>query len=214
MTGDRDERTRWNARYRRLGGAEPKMTPPAALHRMADHLPEPGRGSDLAVDLAGGHGGAGLYLGRRRFAPMVVDVSDVALGLAASRSEQLGLDLSTVRLDLDRSTLGEILGHPEFLARSGGRPPILITCFHYLQRTLLSSIARDLPPGSTFAAAVGTTTNLERNERPPARFLLQPGELRSLVVPGAEPIGDDLVVVHDDEGWHGTDLHEAELVVR
>jgi hypothetical protein len=58
-------------------------------------------------------------------------------------------------------------------------------------------------------AAVATTTNLERHRRPPARFLLDPGELARLVV------GDRasrLRVHHRREGW-ADDRHRAEIAV-
>ncbi len=211
MSGIDDDRTRWNARYAasggqdgsdRVGDAEPVVVPPAALVRLIGLLPTGG----TAVDLAGGDGGAALFLAGLGFRPVVVDVSDVALARAEQRAASADRRLHTLRLDLAKADLGSVLSDPMIAGRQ--EPVRLVTCFHYLQRDLLGSVAAHLPPGATFAAAIATTTNLERNARPSARFLLEAGELATLVM------GDGgLDLIHHDEGWHGSDHHEAELVV-
>jgi hypothetical protein len=195
------DRERWNERYRERDAEAPgaEVHPPSPLVRMATMLPPGG----VAVDLAGGDGGGALFLAERGFATTLVDVSDVALERAARLAEHRHLELRTERFDLAGLGLGRVL---ELL---GPPPPDVVTCFHHLQRPLLASVADDLPPGALFLAAIATTTNLERHERPPARFLLEPGELVELVVGD----GSQLQVLHRREGW-ADDRHRAEIVVR
>lgn len=203
---DVDDRQRWNERYEardrtapadRAAGPEP--SPPTPLLRMVSLLPIAGR----AVDLAGGDGGAGLLLAGRGLPTTVVDVSDVGLRRADGFARRHGLDLGTLRFDLRGHRLGEVL------AAVGGPAPAVVTCFNFLDRTLLASVATDLPSGCRFLAAIATVTNLERHERPPARFLLERGELESLVLgDGARP----LRVLHRREGW-ADDRHRAEIAV-
>lgn len=200
-TGDR---RRWNERYRVREVANPagpvgsEPNPPRPLERMASLLPPAG----VAVDLAGGDGGAALFLGGRGLEPTLVDVSDVALARAESLARSHHLSLRTVRHDLAGRPLGQIL------TRLGGSSPAIVTCFNYLDRVLLGSIPTELPVGCRFMAAVATTTNLERHPNPSARFLLDPGELADLVV----GVGSRLSVLHRREGW-ADDRHRAEIVV-
>ena len=172
---------------------------PSPLVRMATLLPPEG----IAIDLAGGDGGGALFLAARGLETTLVDVADVALERAARRAEHRALSLRTRRIDLTGLGLAEVLELAET------PQPDVVTCFHHLQRTLLASVADDLPRGSLFLAAIATTTNLERHDRPPERFLLQPGELAELVVGD----GSAVTVLHRREGW-ADDRHRAEIAVR
>lgn len=203
---DVDDRQRWNARYgardrtvprRSSDGVEP--SPPSPLLRLVSVLPASG----AAIDLAGGDGGAGLLLAARGLATTVVDVSDVGLGRAEAFARRRHLDLRTVELDLRGRRLGEVL-------RVIGEPlPAVVTCFNFLDRTLLASVGDDLPIGCRFVAAIATVANLERHARPPGRYLLERGELASLVSGGA---GRRLALLHRREGW-ADDRHRAEIAV-
>ena len=201
-----DAAARWNTRYRGLeteaSSAALELRPPASLRRLEPFLPAP----TVAVDLAGGNGGGALWLAERGFDPVLVDVSDVALTQASDVAALRSLPLRTACVDLAGWPLATILD--EVPADVG-----LVTCFHYLNRALLSSIGAGLPPGAVFMAAIATETNLERNARPSARFLLKPGELAALVLGDGSP-GTELEVLHSNEGWTDTGHHEAELVVR
>lgn len=201
-----DDRSRWNARYQDQTATTELPSPPGALVRYGHHLPEAGVG----LDLAGGRGGGALWLARRGLQAVLVEVSDVAIELAAEAARAADLALKTVQLDFTGLTLGQILDRTE---GSGNTAPVrAVTCFHYLQRELLGSVARDLPVGATFMAGIATTTNLERNPRPSARFLLQPGELEQLVT--GDQRAPRLEILHSEEGWDDSDHHEAVLVVR
>ena len=204
---------RWNARYRDLAASEPdhgeagdhRIGPPGALLRFEDLLP----GAGVAVDLAGGPGGCALHLAARGLTAVVLDISDVALAIAERRAAAAGGPLVTIQADLEDHSLGSAL------AKVRGRLPeaeiTLVSCFHYLNRRLLATVAKDLPPGAVFAASIATIANLQRNARPPRRFLLEPGELFRLVVGGQ---AEGLEVLRSDEGWHDGHHHEADLVVR
>lgn len=204
---DQTDADRWNARYldqaKEDGGVpDPsRFDPPEVVVRLASHLPDQG----LAVDLAGGNGGAALYFGQLGLDPVLVEVSDVAIAQASDRAAELDQPLQTLQFDVAGRTLGEVL------ANLGPGKLAVVSCFHYLERPLLASIAEDLPPGAVFMASIATTTNLERNERPAPRFLLEPGELLALVAPGQDHGG--LTVLHWTEHWNPGEHHEAELVV-
>lgn len=51
-----------------------------------------------------------------------------------------------------------------------------------------------------------TRTNLARHEKPPARFLLEDGELPGLI--------QGLRIEHYEEGWLSEGRHEAVVVAR
>ncbi|MEM7274934.1 MAG: class I SAM-dependent methyltransferase [Actinomycetota bacterium] len=211
-TGDPpDDRTRWNRRYAAVAPLD-DPGPPAAMARLAGALPDPaGLQAGPVVDLAGGTGEGARLLGRRLRRPAVlVDVSDEALSIAADRAAEDGTALTTFRLDLAGRELSDVVADLCSRPGFGPIPPSVVTCTHYLDRTLLGSVAAGLPPGGAFGCSIATVVNLERHQRPSARFLLEPGELPALVV--GSTIAVD--VLHQEEGWTPEGTHEAALVVR
>ncbi len=199
-----DDRRRWNDRYRARAASDTGSGAERAgpLARLLSVLPTEGR----AIDLAGGDGGVARFLAARGLSATVVDVSDVALERAAASATAADLDVTTHRLDLAGRSLGQVLG--AVLGAVGPPAPTVVTCFNYLDRALLASVADGLPTGCRFLTAVATTTNLERNDRPGPRFLLDPGELVELVAGGA----DRLRILHRREGW-ADGRHRSELAV-
>lgn len=203
--GDSTDRDRWDARYRArdraepAGGPGPSPHPPSALFRLAALLPDRGR----AIDLAGGDGGGGLFLARRGLDAVVVDGSTAALDRARAFAAADGIPLTTMAMDLDGVALSMVL------SAVGPPAPSIVTCCNFLDRRLLASVADGLPSGARFLAAIATTTNLERHPRPSRRFLLEPGQLASLVLGSSS---ERLRVLHRREGW-AEDRHLAELVV-
>jgi SAM-dependent methyltransferase len=179
-------RERWNQRYRDGAGlAEPS----AFLEEAAGFLPESGR----ALDLAGGAGRHALWLARRGLDVTLVDVAEVGLEKAAARAEALGLTITTERRDVESD------GAP-------AGPWDVVLSFHYLWRPLFAELPQLLAPGGVVVYCQPTVSNLEKNPRPSARFLLEDGELATLVPA-------ELEVLTLEEGWHG-DRHEARLVAR
>ena len=82
----------------------------------------------------------------------------------------------------------------------------LIVSFYYLQRSLFDVFADALAPGGLLVFAQPTMSNLQRHTKPPARFLLEDGELPGLVR------GLEIVRYHED--WQKEACHEARLVAR
>ena len=82
----------------------------------------------------------------------------------------------------------------------------LILCSYFLQRSLFAAFPELLAPGGLLVFFHATRSNLERNARPPAAFLLDDGELVGLA--------GSLEVVRYEEGWFEEGRHEARLVAR
>ncbi|MEL7157634.1 MAG: class I SAM-dependent methyltransferase [Actinomycetota bacterium] len=180
MTSDRD---RWNERYR--SGEEGGT--PLLLGRELHLFPRSGR----ALDVAGGTGQAAAILAARGMSVTVADVSDVALEQAAARAERSNLDVTTLCVDLTAEPLP-------------AGPWDLITCFNYLDRALFPAMIEALAPDGLLALTIATRTNLERNEHPSARFLLDDGELPTLLA--------ELSLLHYREGWGLDGRHCAEAI--
>ena len=180
-----DDRSYWNQRY----SDQPWPDEPSPwLIENAGLLRSPG----AALDIAGGTGRNALWLAEHGWDLIVVDVSDVALALATDGARALDVRLSTVLSDLSADALP-----------SG--PWNLVMLFHYLERDLFPKIEAILQPGGIVIGSLATTTNLERNTRPPLPYLLEDGELPSLL--------GELEVLEYEEGWLG-DRHDARFVAR
>lgn len=178
----------WDARYE--GSERPNVVNSPAL--VASEFVKITSGSRV-LDVACGWGDAGLHCAQLGAEVTFVDVSAVALNAVEARAASLDLTVSTVVEDLT----------------TGSVPPgpwDLITCTHYLDRLLLPRLVEALSPNGQLACAIATTTNLERHERPSARFLLELDELPTLI-PTAE-------VVHYSEQWRANGVHEAWLVAK
>jgi len=182
------DQRKWDARYAERG---PQARPPARFLELAqDQLPREGR----ALDVAGGDGRNALWLAERGLEVTICDVSPEGLANAQTLAEERGLRLETLSLDL---TSGDF---PQ-------GPFDVILSFHYLQRDLFPRFAAALRPGGVLLFCQPTLSNLERNPHPSARFLLEDGELASLVP-------DSLEVLSLEEGWLEEGRHEARLIAR
>ena len=181
------DRDKWNARYQERGPQE--QEPAAFLLSLDELLPSSGR----ALDVAGGAGRHAVWLARRGLDVTLVDVSDEAITLAEAAAGVAGVSLASQVADLETDPFP--VG-----------PWDVIVSFYYLQRSLFNVFASALAPGGLLVFAQPTASNLERHARPPARFLLDDGELPRLV--------SDLEIVRYDEGWQADGRHEARLVAR
>ncbi|MCL1600356.1 MAG: class I SAM-dependent methyltransferase [Actinomycetia bacterium] len=181
----RDDRSYWNQRY--SDQPWPDEPSPWLIHN-AGLLPSPG----AALDIAGGTGRNALWLAEHGWELTIVDVSDVALALATDSARGLDVRLTTVLSDLSADDLP-----------SG--PWNLVMLFHYLERNLFPEIEAILQPGGIVIGSLATTTNLERNTRPPLPYLLEEGELPSLI--------GKLEMLEYEEGWL-SDRHDARFVAR
>ncbi len=191
MTTDAE---RWNSRYS-------QATPPQEIspHEL---IIDAVSGQDFpplprAADIACGWGDAGLWCAQRGFETTCFDVSTTALEAVARRAEDGGISIATA--EHDTTVDGVPVG-----------PWDLLCCVHYLDRAMLQSLSSQLRPGGIAAVAIATTANLERHDRPSARFLLEPDELSSLVAPE----GSGMEILRSDEAWRDNGVHEAWLVSR
>jgi hypothetical protein len=180
------DRARWNRKY---SCAQPPALPSGVVLEMEPYLPKHGR----ALDVAGGAGRHAIWLAQRGLDVTLADVSDVAIEQAALRAAAAQVKICPIRVDL--------LDEP-FPAG----PWDLIMSVLYLQRSLFPEYLRNLRIGGTLLVVQPTTVNLERHDKPPRDFLLQPEELRRLVS------GLELVFYRED--WSRDGRHDAVTVVR
>ncbi len=179
------DRDRWNVRYR----DEDVPVEPSPWLTSLEMLPTSGR----ALDIAGGAGRNAVWLAERGLDVTLVDVSDEALTIAAETARAAGLTIDARHIDLVVDPLPP-------------GPWDVVVCFHYLQRDLFPAMLAELAPGGLLVAELATVRNLERRDRPERPYLIDEGELPTLVAP--------LEIVVFDEGWHADDRHEARLVAR
>ncbi len=183
-TGDRD---RWNAKWSSAGVGTSHGSKLVDL--LSPWLPESG----TVLDVAGGASSDSLEFARRGLDVTVADVSDVGLGKARELARAEGFEISTVEVDLEADPLP-------------AGPWAVITVANYLQRDLFAAMAERLAPGGVLGVVIATTRNLERHDRPGAAFLLEPGELPTLL--------GDVEILHHSEDWRANGRHEGHLVAR
>ena len=82
----------------------------------------------------------------------------------------------------------------------------VILSVQFLWRPLFEVFAQELAVGGKLVVVQPTRSNLQRHEKPPAPFLLDDGELPTLVA--------GLSVEHYEEGWLADGQHEAVIVAR
>lgn len=181
-----EDRRKWDSRYAQEAAPE---EPSKLLLELADYLPKEGR----ALDLAGGAGRHAIWLARRGLDVTLADISQVGLSLAKRRAERAGVGIETSAVDLatDEFPIG---------------PWDLIVSFHYLWRPLFSVFPQMLAADGILFFVQPTRKNLQRHAKPPAQFLLEDGELSSLI--------NGLEVLHYQEGWSSENRHDAVVVCR
>ena len=179
---------RWDARYATDGAPS---EPSSFVVAQADRLPASGR----ALDLAGGGGRHAIWLAGRGLDVTLVDVSEVGLRIAGKRAADAGVTLRLLQRDLIAEPLPD--------------GPFDVVLVHgFLHHDVLDRVPTVLAPGGWFLWSQATTTNLERHDRPPRRFCLEPGEMAAI----ADRLGLDVVELQ--EHWTPEDTHRAELVAR
>jgi tellurite methyltransferase len=182
-----EDREKWEARYAEASAAP--AIPSVHLTNLDHLLPRTGR----ALDVAGGAGRHALWLAARGLQTTLVDIAPRALAIAQSRAQEQGLHLDTHCVDLETDALPE-------------GPFDVIVSMHFLLRSLWPSMRVALAPGGWLVVVQPTIANLERHARPPAAFLLAPGEAREMVA--------GLEIVSYAEGWSLEGRHEAVVVAR
>jgi SAM-dependent methyltransferase len=111
----------------------------------------------------------------------LIDISAVALEMAGRAAHDRGLDLELIQADLRTEPVP-------------AGPWDLVVCLNYLQRPLLPALASVLAHEGIFVVELATRTNLEQHDRPPLEFLLDEGEILTLL--------RDVEILEHDEDWH------------
>ncbi len=183
-----EDRIRWDTRYA-SGSHVPPEAPAEFLLHAARWLPSRGR----TLDVAGGAGRNAVWLAQRGLETTLVDISPVALEIAARRAANCGVSLVLLCRDLECEPMPE-------------GPWDAIVCCDYLHRPLFARFAAELALGGTLVVMHPTRSNLLRRDKPPPAYLLADGELPRLVA--------GLEIVRYTEGWTADARHEARLVAR
>ena len=179
---------RWDARY---AAGDAPTEPSAFVVSQGDRLPSAG----TALDVAGGAGRHAVWLARSGLDVTVVDVSAEGLRVAERRARAAGCGLRVLQRDLAQESLPP-----------GPFDVVLVHAF--LDHDVLDQVPHVLAPGGWFLFAQATVTNLDRQARPPRRYLLERGEMARI----AARLG--LEVLECSEAWRDSARHEAHLVAR
>jgi SAM-dependent methyltransferase len=190
-----EEKSRWDERYRER--PESWTIADEFLVQAYDGFlgDWPGR---VALDLAGGAGRNSMFLVERGWSVDLVDISDVALGLAkekfqAGEEHPVAGKLNAAQIDLNTAN---DLGQNKY---------DLIVVFYFLRRELFPALIAALKPGGILIYRTYTIDRMNAPGGPtdPA-YLLQPGELREAF--------DELDVLYYNETRTGKAA--AELVAK
>ncbi len=163
---EQEEKSRWDERYRER--PESWTTADEFLtHSYDQFLRE--RPAGVALDLAGGAGRNSMFLVERGWRVDLVDISEVALGMAKEKFQASSAPgkLNTEALDLN---LTGDLGRDKY---------DLILVFYFLRRELFPALIAALKSGGMLIYRTYTIDrmNVPGGPTDPA-YLLQPGELR------------------------------------
>jgi tellurite methyltransferase len=180
------DRQKWDAKY---AAEEVPREPSKVLCSLEPFLPTRGR----ALDVAGGAGRNAIWLAQRGLDVAIADVSPRGLEIASQRAKEAGAEITALPADLQDGPFP-----------AGPWDLILSVC--YLWRPLFAVYPQVLSPGGLLVVIQPTKKNLERHLKPPAGFLLNDGELPSLV--------SGMEIVHYAEGWLGDDRHDAVVVAK
>lgn len=157
----RPDRRRWNERFSRKGytfGKEPNPF----LRRYLRFLPEGGR----ALDLACGEGRNAVFLARKGFEVVGVDISKVGLRKARKLAKEAGVKIHTICADLKAYRIEK-------------EQYDLIANFYFLRRSLIPKIKRGLKKGGRVIFETYTLEQREIGVEGPkqAHYFLKPNEL-------------------------------------
>jgi SAM-dependent methyltransferase len=181
------EKQHWDQRYAAEGA---RSTEPAAfLLEVAPYFPP----AAAVLDVGGGSGRNAIWLARHGHQVTIADVSAEGLAIARHAAAAAGVDVSTLRMDFDHD-------------RFPPGPWDVIVDFHFIKRHLFPLFYTALRPGGLLVFCRATLRNLERNDRPPRPYLLDPGEGWELLD------GFELVIAR--EGWSAEERHEFEALAR
>ena len=125
-----------------------------------------------ALDLACGSGRNAIWLAEQGFRALAVDRNATALDALSEEAKLRRLSLRTQVVDLEDG--------PPFLDPDSFD---LIVVVHYLHRPLFPGLVRALRPGGVLVYETFTRAQAARGKPTNPAFLLEPGELLTLVRP-------------------------------
>ena len=190
MTNGETSESRWDSRYRE----NPVLKDPSPfLCEHYKHFPPAG----TVVDVAGGNGQNAIWLANHGFSTTLLDVSSVALTQAQEHAKKKKVAIECQQHDLEKQSMPK------------GRKWDGVFLQLFLDRALVRTIPESLNLGGVFLFAHPTQTNLEKHEHPSERFLLEDGEIHTLV-------GQlqSMRIIHIDEAWRSSGRHEAWLIAQ
>jgi tellurite methyltransferase len=164
LTGDNadSDKARWDVVYGKNKGYVFGKDPAAFLSENLNLLPV-GRTLDLAM----GEGRNAVFLAKKGFDVLGVDISDVAIRKAKRLAHDNGVRIRTLVTDLNHYQI----------------PPDsydLILVFYYLQRSLIPQIVRGLKPGGVLVFENYTTGEMKYDKGQRRVDLLEKDELKTL----------------------------------
>jgi len=125
-----------------------------------------------ALDLACGSGRNAIWLAEQGYQTLAVDRNDAALDGLSQQAARQGLSIRTQAVDLEN---GEPFLEPDTFD--------LIVVVHYLHRPLFPALVRALRPRGVLVYETFTRAQAARGKPTNPAFLLEPGELLTLVRP-------------------------------
>ena len=151
------------------------MLPEPWLIDNQDLLP----GSGRALDVACGRGRHALWLAAQGLVTVALDRDPDAVRFIDQEALRLGVPVTTAVVDLETADVGGPEGSP--LALQGDFDVIVVV--HYLHRPLFPALLAALRPGGVLVYETFTKAQAARGRPTNPAFLLESGELATLVVP-------------------------------
>jgi SAM-dependent methyltransferase len=125
-----------------------------------------------ALDLASGSGRNAIWLAEQGYRTLAVDRNPAALEALTQQAAQRGLVIRTQAVDLEN---GRPFLEPDTFD--------LILVVHYLHRPLFPALVGAIRPGGVLVYETFTRAQAARGKPTNPAFLLEPGELLTLVQP-------------------------------
>lgn len=164
LTGDDSDsdKSRWDSLYSKHKGYVFGKEPAGFLAENLERLPV-GR----ALDIAMGEGRNAVYLAKKGFEVVGVDISDVAVRKAKRLARENNVRIHTVTQDLNKYKI-----EPESYD--------VIMVFYYLQRSLTPEIIKGLKKGGVVVFETNTVDHLKYDKTFNREYLLEKGELKAM----------------------------------